>query len=146
MRSFNPKASFTIMALTASLLAVPFAGAYAAQQDDHTGAVDVATPTAFQGPRIDSILNQLHGIDQGVANARQAKMITPAVAHRLEMRDANISKAAERVAAADHGRLPAGQYHELMHRVDNLDRQLLKDTGSAMLFGNGADGGNYPNG
>lgn len=144
MRSF--KTSFTITALTASLLAVPFTGAYASTFREHSGALDAATLVDFQGPRADSIMNQLHGIDQGIADARQAKTITPAVAHRLEARDANITRVAQRTAATNHGRLPAGQYHQLMRRVDHLDQQLLFDTGSAMLMGDGADSGHYPNG
>lgn len=144
MRSF--KTSTKMLALTASLLAVPFAGAYAAGFGGHDGALPMPAPTAFQGPRIDSVLGQLTGLDQGIADAEQAKTITPAVAHGLERRDANISRVAQRVAAADHGRLPAGQYHQLMRRVDHLDQRLLTDTGSGLLFGDGADGGHYPNG
>jgi hypothetical protein len=118
MLSFNLRTSLTIIALTASMLAVPFS-AYAFKDDDH-GALDAAPPTEFQGPRLESILNQLEGINQGIADARQANTITPAEAHRLEMRDAAIRGAAERVAAADHGQLPAGPYYELMRRLDNL--------------------------
>ncbi|HEY4192219.1 MAG TPA: hypothetical protein VGM46_06200, partial [Mesorhizobium sp.] len=84
--------------------------------------------------------------DQGIADARQADAISPAEAHRLEMRAANISKVAERMADADHGRLPRGQYHQLMRRVDHLDQRLLTDTGSGFVLGDGSDGGNYPNG
>ncbi|MHA6642918.1 hypothetical protein [Mesorhizobium sp. A623] len=144
MRSF--KTSFTIVAFTASLLAVPFAGAYAGESSDPSGALDAATPADFQGPRADSIMNQLRGIDQGIADATQARTITPAEAHRLEVRDANITRVAQRTAATDHGRLPSGQYHQLMRRVDHLDQRLLSDTGSAMLMGDGSDGGHYPNG
>src|SRR5690606_12431201 len=108
MRCF--KTSFTLMALTTSLLAVPFAGAYAGAFNDHSGALDAATLVDFQGPRADSIMNQLHGIDQGIADDRQARTITPAEAHRLEARDANITRVAQRTAATDHGRLPSGQY------------------------------------
>lgn len=146
MRSFTPKTSFTIMALTASMLAVPFTGAYAGEFADHSGAMDAVTLVDFQGPRADSVLNQLRGIDQGIANATQAKTITPAEAHRLEMRDARITRTAERVAARNHDRMPSGEYHRIMRRVDGLDQQLLLDTGSADLMGDGADGGHYPNG
>jgi hypothetical protein len=134
------------MALTASMLAVPFTGAYAGEFADHSGAMDAVTLVDFQGPRADSVLNQLRGIDQGIADATQAKTITPAEAHRLEMRDATITRVAERTAAADHGRLPAGQYRQIMRRVDHLDQRLLTDTGSGFSIGDGADGGSYPNG
>lgn len=144
MRSF--RTSTKMLALTTSLLAVPFAGAYAAGFGDHNGAVPMPAPTAFQGPRIDSVVGQLQGLDQGITDAAQAKTITPVVAHRLEMRDAKITRTAERVAARDHDRLPSGEYHRIMRRVDGLDQQLLLDTGSANLVGDGADGGHYPNG
>jgi hypothetical protein len=144
VRSF--KTSFPLVALTASLLAVPFTGAYAGAFSDHSGAMDAVTLVDFQGPRADSIMNQLQGIDQGIADARQAKTITPAEAHRLAVRDANITRVAQRTAATDRGRLPAGQYHQLMRRVDHLDQRLRSDTGSAMLMGDGADSGHYPNG
>lgn len=143
MRSF--KTSTRMLALTAALLAVPFAGAYAAA-GDHDGALPMPAPTAFQGPRIDSVLGQLQGLDQGIANAEQGKTITPTVAHRLEMRDARITRTAEQVAARNHDRLPSGEYHRIMRRVDGLDQRLLSDTGSADLLGDGSDGGHYPNG
>jgi len=144
MRSF--KTSTKMLALTASLLAVPFAGASAAGFGGHDGALPMPAPTAFQGPRIDSVVGQLQGLDQGITDAAQARTITPAEAHGLEMRDARIIRTAERVAARNHDRLPSGDYHRIMRRVDGLDQQLLLDTGSANLVGDGADGGHYPNG
>ncbi|UVK42281.1 hypothetical protein BPNPMPFG_003944 [Mesorhizobium sp. AR07] len=145
MRSFTPRTSLRTATLTALLIAIPLAGAYAA--GDHSkGALDAANPTDFTGPRIEGLMQQVQGVRQGIVNARQANTITPAVAERLEMRTAQIGRAAEKIAASDHGRIPAAQYHDLLRRLDNVDQRLMVDTGSGFMIGDGADGGNYPNG
>ena len=143
MRSFTPRTSLKTATLAALLIAVPFAGAYAAGH--HKGALDEAAPTDFTGPRVAALIDQVQGVDKGITNARQAKTITPMEAQKLHQRAANISQAAEKTAAADHGRIPAAQYAQLLHRLDNLDQKLLTDTGSGFNIGNG-NGGNYPNG
>jgi len=143
MRSFTPRTSLKTATLAALLIAVPFAGAYAAGH--HKGALDEAAPTDFTGPRVAALIDQVQGVDKGITNARQAKAITPMEAQKLHQRAANISQAAEKTAAADHGRIPAAQYAQLLHRLDNLDQRLLTDTGSGFNIGNG-NGGNYPNG
>lgn len=146
MRSFTQNTSFKILALTASLMAVPFAGAYAAQSHERMSeGSDPVPPATFYGPRIDSIRNQLAGVEQGIADSAQGKVITPTQAHTLRMQAANISRTVERTAAANHGRLPAAQYQQIMHRFDNLDEQLLVDRGVAFGEGDGPNS-NYPNG
>jgi len=137
-------ASLKTATLAAILIAAPLAGAYAAGH--HKGALDAADPTDMTGPRIEGLIEQVQGVRQGIVDARQANNITPAVAERLEMRAARISQAAEKIAAADHGRIPAAQYHDLLRRLDNVDQRLRVDTGSGFLTGDGSDGGNYPNG
>ncbi|QND68153.1 hypothetical protein HB777_32215 [Mesorhizobium loti] len=144
MRSFTPKTSLRTATLTAFLIAVPLAGTYAAGH--HKGALDASDPTDFTGPRVEGLIQQVEGVHQGILDARQANNITPAVAERLEMRTARISQAAEKIAASDHGRIPAAQYHDLLRRLDNVDQRLRVDTGSGFLMGDGSDGGNYPNG
>ena len=144
MRSFTPRTSLKTATLAALLIAVPFAGAYAAGH--HKGALDEAAPTDFTGPRVAALIDQVQGVDKGITNARQAKTITPMEAQKLHQRAANISQAAEKTAAADHGRIPAAQYAQLLHRLDDLDQRLLSDTGSGFNMGDGSDGGNYPNG
>jgi len=137
MRSFNLKTSLTLGALTASALAVPFAGAYAAQ-GNHDGLMDVSPSPTFQGPRIDSIVNEVRGIDQGIAEGRQEKLITPAQANRMDRQSAAIIRTAERAAAVDHGRVPSAQYNRLMRRVDHLNENLLNDTGRQSSMGSGS--------
>jgi hypothetical protein len=144
MRSFTPKTPLRTATLTAFLIAIPLAGAYAAGH--HKGALDATDPTDFTGPRVEGLIQQVQGVHQGIVDARQAHNITPAVARRLEMRTARISQAAEKIAASDHGRIPAAQYHDLLRRLDNVDQRLRVDIGSGFLMGDGADGGNYPNG
>ncbi|MBB6409301.1 hypothetical protein [Mesorhizobium sangaii] len=144
MRSFSPSTSLRTATLTAILIAVPLAGAYAAGH--HRGALDAGDPTDFAGPRVQGLIEQVQGVRQGIVDARQANNITPAVAERLEMQTARISQAAEKIAASDHGRIPAAQYHELLRRLDNVDQRLRVDIGSDTLMGDGSDGGNYPNG
>ncbi|TPK77132.1 hypothetical protein FJ930_00420 [Mesorhizobium sp. B2-4-15] len=137
-------ASPKIATLAAILIAAPLASAYAAGH--HKGALDATDPTDMTGPRIEGLIGQVQGVHQGIVDARDANNITPAVAERLEMRTARIGQAAERIAASDHGRIPAAQYHDLLRRLDNVDQRLRVDTGSGFMIGDGADGGNYPNG
>ena len=144
MRSFTLSTSLRTATFTAFLIAVPLAGAHAAGH--HKGALDETAPTDFTGPRVEGLIEQVQGVHQGIVDARQANTITPAVAQRLEMRTARISQAAEKIAASDHGRIPAAQYHDLLRRLDNVDQRLMVDTGSGFMIGDGSDGGNYPNG
>jgi len=142
MRSFTP--SLRTAALTAFFIAIPLAGAYAAGH--HKGALDATAPTDLTGPRVEALIEQAQGVRQGIVDARQANNITPAVAEHLEMRTNQIRQAAERIAASDHGRIPAAQYHDLLGHLDRIDQRLMIDTGSGFLMGDGSDGGNYPNG
>ena len=136
--------SLRIATLATLLVAAPFAGAYAAGH--HKGALDASNPTDFYGPRLTGFMEQVQGVKQGISDARQANSITPTEARAVKMRADRISQAAERVASSDHGRIPSAQYHQLLHRLDNLDQRLLTDTGSGFNMGDGSDGGNYPNG
>ena len=137
MRSFSPKTL-----LIASLLsALPLAGAYA-----KSGALDETPPTAVNGPRLTALFDQAQGVRQGISDARQNHEIGAAEAHRLDMRLNAVAGTARRVAAADHGNLPAGRYHQMLRRLDRVDQRLLGDTGSGFAIGDGSDGGNYPNG
>lgn len=131
-------------ALTTLLIVVPLAGAYAAGH--HKGALDASDPTDMTGPRVTGLIEQVQGVEQGITDARQANSITAAEAQRLHMRAAHITQAAERTAAADHGRIPVAQYRDLLRRLDNVDQALMSDTGSGFMMGDGSDGGNYPNG
>ncbi|RJT41050.1 hypothetical protein D3227_08035 [Mesorhizobium waimense] len=144
MRSFAPRTTIRTATIAAFLVAVPLAGAYAAGH--HKGALDATDPTDMVGPRITGLIEQVKGVDEGITDARQANTITPSEAQTLHMRAAHISQAAARTAAADHGRIPAAQYHDLLRRLDNVDQALRSDTGTGFLMGDGADGGHYPNG
>jgi hypothetical protein len=122
MRSFTLKTA----TLTALLVAVPFAGAYASES-----------------PSV--IIDQAQGVDQGIADARQQNTITPSVAQNLHMRAVRITQAAESAAAKDHGSLPADQSRQLLRRLDNLDQTLLLDTGGAFNIQYHETTGIYPN-
>lgn len=137
-------ASLKTATLAAILVAAPLAGAYAAGH--HKGALDAAPPTEMARPRVEALIEQAQGVRQGIVDARQANNITPAVAEHLEMRTNQISQAAEKIAASDHGRIPSAQYRDLLRRLDNVDQRLRGDTGSGFMMGDGSDGGNYPNG
>ncbi|TRC72441.1 hypothetical protein FJV83_32220 [Mesorhizobium sp. WSM4307] len=141
MRTSTPLKTATLATV---LIVAPLAGAYAAGH--HKGALEATDPTDMTGPRVEALIEQAQGIRHGIVDARQANNITPAVAERLEMRTARIRQAAEKIAASDHGRIPAAQYHDLLRRLDNVDQRLWVDTGSGFLMGDGADGGAYPNG
>lgn len=129
--------SFTLKTatFTAILIAVPFTGAYAAAH--HNSA-------ALSDPRVIALINQVEGVDKGIADARQAKTITPGEAQKLHMRAANISQAAKRTAA--NGKMRDEQYQQLLHQLDSLDQRLRSDSGSARDFYDGSDSGHYPNG
>ncbi|CAN7171832.1 hypothetical protein [Mesorhizobium sp. LjNodule214] len=144
MRSYASKATIRTATIAAFLVAVPLSGAYAAGH--HKGALDATDPTDMVGPRVTGLIEQAKGVDEGIADARQANTITPAQAQQLHMRAAHISQAAARTAAADHGSIPAAQYHDLLRRLDDVDQALRIDTGTGFLMGDGADGGHYPNG
>ncbi|UCI08548.1 hypothetical protein [Mesorhizobium sp. B1-1-8] len=130
--------------IAAVLIAAPVAGAYAAGH--RRGALDATDPANMTGPRVTSLVEQVQGVDRGITDAREANTISASEAQRLHMRAAHISQAAERVAGSDRGRIPAGQYKDLLRRLDNVDQKLMVDTGSGFLIGDGSDGGHYPNG
>ena len=137
--------SLKTAALAAALITTPLAGAYAAGHH-RGGALDKPDPTDFTGPRVTGLIDQIQGVDQGITYAREANSISASEAQQLHMRAAHISQAAQHVAASDHGRIPSAQYHDLLHRLDNVDQKLMNDTGSGFMMGDGSDGGNYPNG
>jgi hypothetical protein len=154
----NIKAICVGAAFALSAGSVAFAGALDAadninKQAFHTGPRVHALIDQVQGEdegitgrRVTALINQVQGVDQGIAAASKVNRIKPAEAHRLHMRTAHISQAAERTAAAGHGTISATQYQQLMHQLDGLSQTLRADTGSTFLMGNGGDGGYYPNG
>ncbi|PTE06712.1 hypothetical protein [Mesorhizobium helmanticense] len=144
MRSFAPGTLRTVT-LTALFITAPFAGAHAAGHHRRS-ALDESAQPAIYGPRERSLIDQIQGVDEGIADAREAKTIAPAEAQKLHMRAAHISRVAERTAAANHGRIPAPQYRQLLRRLDNVDQALRVDSGTGFLMGDGSDGGHYPNG
>jgi len=110
------------------MVAVPLAGAHAARHRGG-GALEATEPTEMIGPRVTAVVDQVQGVDLGIADARRANTITATEAEKLHVRAARIGQAAERVAASDHGRIPAAQYHDLLRRLDSVDQQLRIDTG-----------------
>lgn len=143
MRSFTPK---TI--LIASLFsALPLAGAYALPaRHHHPSSMDDTDPTLLRGPRVSVLLDQVQGVDQGIVEAHQGDEIRAPEARMLENRANGVARMAERVAAENHGRVPAARYRQLLRRLDNVDQQLRVDTGGAFNIGDGSDSGHYPNG
>lgn len=124
MRSFSPR---TLLA--ASLLsALPLAGAYA-----HPGPLDDVAPPVMHGPRLATVLDQVQGVDDGIADARRADKIDAGQARRLEMRAERVARMAQRDAAEDHGLLPMTRYHRILRRLDHVDEQLRVDDGDAYL-------------
>ena len=113
-----------------------------------TGSIDQiqGADEAITDARVTALINQIQGVDKGIVDAGQLNKIEPAEAHRLHMRAAHISRAAERTAAAGHGTISATQYQQLLDQIDDVSQRLRVATGSAFLMGNGGDGGYYPNG
>ena len=127
MRSFTLKTA----TLTALLIAVPIAGAYA------RGLVVGDPPTV--------IIDQAQGLDQSIANARQQNTITAAVAQSLHMRAVDIIQAAERTAAEGDGTIPVADSQQLLLQINNLEQALRLDTGSAFAINDDHSlNGNYP--
>jgi hypothetical protein len=122
MRSFTPKTLKTAT-LAALLIAVPIAGAYA-----RGWAGSVGDPPT-------EIIDQVQGLDQGIADARQQNTITAAEAQSLHMQALDITQAAETTAARSDGTIPFGESQQLLIQLGNLEQTLRLDTGN----------GNYPN-
>ncbi|MER8500530.1 MULTISPECIES: hypothetical protein [unclassified Mesorhizobium] len=123
MRFFAPR-NFRTAAL-ATLLLVPFAGAYA-------------------GPRETALINQIQSVETGIQGAIQANKLEPGEARDLRTQVAQLDRAAE--WAAREGTMPSTQDQQLLAQLDDVSQKVRADTGSAFLIGNGADGGYYPNG
>jgi hypothetical protein len=124
--------SFTLKTATlaALLIAVPSAGAYARSM--------VGDPPTM-------IIDQVQGVDQGIANARQQNTITAAVAQSLHMRAVQIIQAAERTAAEGDGTIPFTESQQLLLQLDNLEQALRLDTGSDFAINDDhSENGNYP--
>ncbi len=117
------------------LAAVPLTGAYAAKH--HKGALDepVAMDTSFDGSHLRAALNQLQGVEQGIADAKQGNLISSAEAHKLTAWANQIRHGASRTG-----------YRQVLQQVDDLNTSLLNDTGQNINMGDGSDGGSYPNG
>lgn len=131
MRSLTPKT----IAIASLLAFVPLAGAYA---ESDPGAPIM---NDFQGPRLSALVNQVDGVRQGIADARQGKAISAKQARMFDARADRVQSAAERVAAADHGRIPAARYHQFMRQLDNVSLRLqdhagnpVKDDSSGSIF------------
>lgn len=122
MRSLTPKT----IAIATLLAVVPLAGAYAAS--------DPAEPTLnninkLEGSRLEAMVGQIDSVRQGVAVAQQDKEITGAQARMFDARVDGVRRDAERVAAADHGKIPMSNYHQLMRRLDNVNAHIQDHTG-----------------
>ncbi len=133
MRSFTPK----MIAIASILAAVPLSGAYAAHR--HHGAwVDTQTTASVpMSPDASAFYDQLQGVRQGIADARETGKISGDQARDLMIQADNIHRQA---GASGEG------YRSLLSQVDNLDQQLQNDTGQGSYIGSGGDGGYYPNG
>jgi hypothetical protein len=119
MRSLTPKT----IAIASLLAVIPLAGAYA---DQDPGA---PTMNLFQGPRLSALVGQVDSVRQGIALARQGGHIDAVQARMLDARADRVQNAAERVAAADHGRIPSAHYRQLLRRLDNVSLRLQSHAG-----------------
>jgi hypothetical protein len=122
MRSLTPKT----IAIASLLAVVPLAGAYAAS--------DPAEPilnnmSKLEGSRLEALVGQADSVRQGVAVAQQDKEIDGAQARMLDARVDGVRRDAERVAAADHGKIPTSRYHEFMRQLDNVNAHMHDHTG-----------------
>lgn len=124
MRTFTPR----IIAIASLLAAVPLSSAYAV----HRHRVE---PQAMS-VEARAVLDQLAGVRQGIAEARDAKAITPQQEHELMIQADSIHRSTQ----------GNGEYRDLLMQVEALDQQLQLDTGGGFNMGDGSDGGYYPNG
>ncbi|WP_315923706.1 hypothetical protein [Mesorhizobium sp. SP-1A] len=131
MRSFTSK----IIAAAALLAALPLSGAYAAHRH-HTANIDTQAITASvpMDKEGRAVFEQLQGVEQGIAEARETGKISAGQARDLMMQAEGIRHAAW---SGDRS---------VLAQVNDLDQQLQDDTGQGFYFGGGADGGYYPNG
>jgi hypothetical protein len=120
MRSLTPKT----IAIATLLAVVPLAGAYAES--------DPGAPIAnnkLEGSRLEALVGQADSVRQGVAVAQQDKEINGTQARMFDARVDGVRRDAERVAAADHGKIPMSRYQELMRRLDNVNAHMQDHTG-----------------
>ena len=154
----NIKAIYIGTALALCTGGVAFAGALDAADNINdrafrtdplvTGSIDQGqdADSGITETRVTALIHQIQGVDQGITDARQLNKIEAFEAHGLHMRAAHIRQAAQSTAAAGHGTMPATQYRQLLHQLDDLSQRLRADTGSGFAMGNGGDGGYYPDG
>jgi hypothetical protein len=130
MRFFTLKTA----TLTALLIAVPIAGAYA------RGSRSVGDPP-------DIIIDQVQGLNQGIADARQRNTITAAEAQNLLMQAGDISQAAETTAAEGDGTIPFSTSEQLLSQLDNIEQTLRLDTSRTFAINapHSRGNGDYPN-
>lgn len=114
MRSFTLKAG-----LAALVLSVSAAGAFAAQPSAFSS--DEAPAVKVMEPRVDVVLQQLQSTVDGIKVEHQDKNLTSAQTAQLDREAAGIRKDVEKIAAGNHGKVPQGDYHQIMARIDSLN-------------------------
>ncbi len=140
MRSFVVKA-----ALAALLISTPLTTAFAASTHDggtsetHMGSDHFRSdnPNRFGGEarepgpftyapngQLDAILNDLGDANARIASDRSQGVITPAQAYSMRLEERTIRREAIADNAMDGGKIPMGQYEQLMAQVENLQSQL----------------------
>lgn len=138
MRSLAFKA-----ALAALLLSAPIGSALAKA---HHAGVDafpnVSSPSGGDRPdspppsvgyapggQLRAILDDLQNDDARIVSDRRAKLITPSEVRSLRGEEAMIRRTAARDSAADGGKIPTGEYDQLMAQVMGLGSQIDQDAG-----------------
>jgi hypothetical protein len=136
MRSMAFKA-----ALAAILISTPLATAFA---KEHHGSMrefsfqngpsggntpDSPAPSYGYAPggQLRAILDDLQADDARIVSDRQATLITPAEVRSLRGEEAMIRRTAAGDSARDGGKIPAGEYGQLMAQLSSLNAQISRD-------------------
>lgn len=120
MRSF----SYSTLALTAALVAAPLAGAFASADDPSP----IPPQIMAQAAPAKVVLDQLNSVGDGIDAALADNAISPHQASTLRADARDIRRETMTLAASDHGRIPAAQYHRLLDRLDAISNQVSPAT------------------
>lgn len=130
--------SFSSRLLLASVVVlVPIAGGASAAEHRHARAS--AHAVAISGADSNmarTIYNQADGVGQGIRDAERLNLIDASKARELASEAREIRNEAAR----------GNDSRELLARLDDVSQSLRAATGEAELYGNGGDGGYYPDG
>lgn len=81
---------------------------------------DSAPPVVVEEPHVGIVLDQLSNAMDGIRTEHKDRNISAAETAKLDRQAMNIRRDAENIAAKNHGRIPGGEYRQLLTRIERL--------------------------